>query len=641
MEIKISMRGDRIVLQSGWRPSISTECKSIAQASWSKVEKHWSYPRSMTTLRRMREVFGDELVVQPALWEWAKAENRREKELVKLQKSVDADVQHVMQYAPTLALAMADRTYQRVAARFGAVAGSCVLADEPGLGKTATSLAILMESGNWKGDILIAAPKTSLSSVWERQLRMWVPNAGVFVMPDSTRAKREELLAAFMAAERHPNQPKVLVINPAMLRRQYQHWCKKCDIWEEDVKAKKVFAPVEHATEDHGYKRTVRKEEWPEILDHKWNGFILDESHQLLASYTPARLKTQQAVQGILDLKFDQMLPLTGTPLRGSELNLWGSLNVLDRKRFGSYWAFAGEFFEVIDNGFGKTIGPLRQDKREEFYAVVDRYVLRRTRAEVRSDLPLGQRMDLTVKMDGKHRQQYEQFQQMGEVALEDGSVSGLGTLSELTRLRQMAWGVWNDPHRNGKLVPTTNSPKWEAIVEWLAERGVTGKKATEFLPEPGSAYKYVIASQFTEIVDLLERELNKMGVPTRKITGAVSGKRRTAEQEAFQSADDATRVMLIQTQTGGVAIELDAWADEMLIADETYIADDAVQLEGRTNNRSGRVAPRTWYYLRTLETIDMSLGENNYMQHDVQHKLLDGRRGIDLALHLIRGGTI
>jgi hypothetical protein len=75
-----------------------------------------------------------------------------------------------------------------------------------------------------------------------------------------------------------------------------------------------------------------------------------------------------------------------------------------------------------------------------------------------------------------------------------------------------------------------------------------------------------------------------------------------------------------------------------MVILDETFVADDQVQGEGRINNRSGRVSPRTWWYLRTANTIEQSIAEGNWMQHDLQHKLLDGRRGVQTALHLIRG---
>jgi hypothetical protein len=95
---------------------------------------------------------------------------------------------------------------------------------------------------------------------------------------------------------------------------------------------------------------------------------------------------------------------------------------------------------------------------------------------------------------------------------------------------------------------------------------------------------------------------------------------------------------MLIQTVTGGVSIDLDAWCDEMVILDETFVADDQVQLEGRINNRSGRVSPRMWYYVRVADTIQMKIAASNWSQHNLQHELLDGRRGVKKALHLIRG---
>jgi SNF2 family DNA or RNA helicase len=635
MAIHLSRDKNRIVLRAPWSPSLPQECKSIPGYSFRASDKVWTYPLSMTTLRAMREVWGDALDVDPELWEWAKQENRREKMLKRVSKQTDAKLMVTMTQAPTLAVATLDRKYQRVAARFGAIAGSFLLADEPGLGKTATSIAALMEGKHWQGDILVIAPKTSIDSVWGDQIRRWVPKATVVTMPEG-RPAREKALAGFWDAPVQPNQARVLVVNPAMLRRQWQHLCKKCDIWEEDVKAKKVHFPKEHSIE-HGHRivRAIRKEEWPEILNHQWEAVVLDESHQLLASYTPAAIKSQQMVQGLLDIKSEVRVALTGTPLRGHELRMWGTLNWLDPKRFNGYWDFAGMFFEVEEGVFGRRIAGLRADKRDEFYAAIDRFVLRRTRAEVRPDLPAGQRMDETVPLRGKHAKQYEEFRAAGELVLQGGLVEGLGTLSELTRLRQFAFGVWDK--RGGKLVPTADSPVWERLLEMLAERGVTGKKTTEFLPEPGSGFKYVIVSQFTEVLDFAEREFARLKIPTLKISGQVTGKRRTDAARRFQSKDDDTRVMLIQTIAGGVAIELDAWADEMFLLDETFIADDQVQVEGRINNRSGRVAPRTWWYLRTEDTIAQDVASNNYEQHTLQHNLLDGRRGVETALHLIR----
>jgi SNF2 family DNA or RNA helicase len=201
-----------------------------------------------------------------------------------------------------------------------------------------------------------------------------------------------------------------------------------------------------------------------------------------------------------------------------------------------------------------------------------------------------------------------------------------------------MAYGSWRDTG-GGKLQPTGDSPKMDWIFQFLEERGVTGKDKDDWMPEKGSAYKYVIMSHLTEVVDDIEGQLNKRGIETLKITGAVTGRRREDAVVRFQSDDKRMRVILINTMTGGESIELDAWCDEMVIVDETFVADDQVQGEGRINNRSGRVSPRTWWYLRTADTIEESIAESNWMQHDLQHKLLDGRRGVKAALHLIRGG--
>lgn len=518
---------------------------------------------------------------------------------------------------------MGARTYQRVGARFGAVAGSFLLADEPGLGKTATALAAIMEGGDWDGDHLIIAPKVSLDSVWRRQIGMWMPFAQSVAVPEG-RAKRERAMKEFWELD----TPRFLVINPAMIRRKYGHYCKRCDHWEES----KVKAPKQHWMEDHKYVRSIMSEDWPEILNHDWRTVILDESHDLLASYKPSNI-TQQ-IAGLLDISSEHRIALTGTPLRGHETKIWGTLDWLGHKT-GGYWGFVNEYFEVSSNGFGKEVHGLDPSRASSFYKTIDRYVLRRTRSEVRPDLPMGQRQTVMIEMSDSHRRQYEEFARMGETELESGIMESLGTLSELTRLKQMAYGTWRSEH--GRLVPAGESEKRDWILQFLHERGVTGGRDA-WLPEPGSGYKYVIASQATAIIDALETDLNKAGVATLKITGDVSGKRRTAAQDQFQSDDTTVRVLLIQTVTGGVSIELDAWCDEMIIMDQTWIADDQTQLEGRINNRSGRVAPRTWWYLVTADTIEQSIAEGNWMQNDIQHKLLDKRRGVELALHLIRG---
>lgn len=627
MRIELHRRKDRVVLVAPWREDIPPKCKSIPGATWSKVSKTWSFPLTMTALRSLRREFGDELAPDAEINAWATAERAKERTLKRLAGRDDTRLSLVPQIAPTLALAMGSRTYQRVGARFGAEAGSFLLADEPGLGKTATTFAAIVESGNVDDEHLVIAPKSSLSTVWERQQKLWLPIANSVAMPEG-KVKRDKALKFFDELD----TPKFLIVNPAMIRRKYGHYCKLCDHWKED----KAKPPVEHYLQDHKYKRAIRSEEWPEILNRQWNTVVLDESHRALAAYTPANV-TQQT-QGLLDLKSKNRIALTGTPLRGHETRIWGTLDWLGLKT-GGYWGFVSQFFEVADTYFGKEVIGLDPAMEKDFYKMLDRYVLRRTRAEVRKDLPLGRRERVMLQMSPAHEKQYLEFELMGETELESGLVASQGTLSELTRLKQMAWGIWRDAG-GGRLEPSGESSKMDWILEFLAERGIAGGK-DDWFPEEGAAYKYVIASNFTEIIDFIEGQLNKKGINTFKITGAVTGKRRTEYVNTFQSRDRKTRVMLLNTMTGGESIELDAWCDEEIIVDETFVADDQVQLEGRINNRSGRVSPRTWWYLTMADTVEERIAEGNWTQHNLQHKLLDGRRGVQTALHLIRGEEV
>ncbi|WNM68247.1 DNA helicase [Microbacterium phage MortySmith] len=633
MKVHLSKNKNRVELRSGWAPDMASRCKSVPGANWSPQKKAWTYPLSMATLRALRREFGDQLAPEEALLAWARTERRREKRTKGYAAHHDAALKRVPDVSPLLAEAMADRTYQRSGAAFSRVAHNYLLADEPGLGKTATSLAGLIEDDAWEGAHLVIAPKTALDPTWGRQIRQWTPDAKVFVMPEGAVNRAKEW-AAFLNDE---SATRFLIINPAMVRRLYGHYCEKCDVWAEDVKAKKKTWPKEHFIE-RGHpekgKRTIRSESWPEIIEFPWTSITLDEAHDQLATYSPANVT--QTMQGLLDIRKEaKLVALTGTPLHGQEKNLWGALDWFGVNT-GGYWAFMESYMETRKGYFGIEVYGLDPEKSSEFHKLVDRYVLRRTRAEARPDLPLGQRVDVTVEMTPKHRKQYKEFEEEGEVAIAGGTLSGQGLLSELTRLRQMAWGRWEK--WGDKLTPTLDSAKWEWLLEFLQARGITGKKTKDWLPEKGTAYKYVIASQFTEILDFLQEELGRKGIPALKITGGVTGRARTDAVAKFQSEDKQFRVMLIQTITGGVSIDLDAWCDEMVILDETFIADQQVQLEGRINNRSGRVSPRMWHYVRTNDTMDLKIAESNYGQHDLQHKLLDGRRGIKTALHLIRG---
>ena len=634
VHLDINAKGDRVTLRCGWFPGVAEMCKSVSGASWSKTRSEWSYPLSMQTLRKLRSVFGDKIAPSEQLWDWAKAERVRERATAHLGAVLDADLKVVPELASTIAEAMATRTYQRSGAAFLATAGNAIEADEPGLGKTITSLAGIMESGLWEGQHLVVCPKTSVHATWASQIKRWT-GAEVHAMPEGAGA-RKKAISAFLEST---TPTKFLVVNKEMMRRERHRFCKKCEMWEPKDAAK---WPIEHHLEEHEGKASVfgpalRVNLWPEVVEHSWTTVIVDEAHSLMASYKPSN--KSQMMQGLMDIRSQKKIALTGTPIRGHELNLWGYFQWLD-VNVGGYWAFADTYFDIAKGYFGSSIGGLREDAREEFERLLDRYMLRRTKIEVRPELPMGSREDIIVPLEGRHRKQYDEFSKMGEVALEEGSVSGKGVLSEITRLRQMSYGLWKMV--DGKMSPTGVAPKAEWLVDsFLAERGITGSPKADFAPET-DGFKFVIASQFNEILDSIAMSLDKAKIGHLRIDGSVSGERRGKVIDQFnrdtRSDLSEPRILLLNSKAGGESIDLDAQCDEMVILDETFMADDQIQLEGRINNRSGRVAPRTWWYVRTEGTVEENMHNINQGQHSLQHRLLDGRRGVETALHIISG---
>jgi len=173
-------------------------------------------------------------------------------------------------------------------------------------------------------------------------------------------------------------------------------------------------------------------------------------------------------------------------------------------------------------------------------------------------------------------------------------------------------------------------SEKYEWLLAALSERGIKVKGVNT------GHMKYVIVSQFTFILNWLSEQFTQAGIKHLMITGEVTGEKRGNAIALFQSYGDPHRVMLINTKAGGVSIDLDAWCDEMFILDETDIEDQMEQVRGRINNRGERVAPRTFHYLRTANTIQERMADKNLRQALMQHHLLDGRRGLELAARLL-----
>lgn len=603
--------------------------RSVGSGLWDGQQ--WTFPLTMEKCKALREEFGPRLLVDISLKIWAIKYNRKLKKVKKLSSAKDATLVTLRKEFPTVYEAMNSRPYQRSGVAFMAELKSAGNLDEVGLGKTLTSLAAIVESGSWRGTHLIICSKIAVESVWVDEIERWfssdLDNIGIYFSTDDRKVRERELLRF-----RRSNKPtRFLIINKEMLRIKKDQWCSKCKRWLDEVD------PATHFAEEHTTRSKIRKCEWPDIFKIKWDSILIDEAHKVLSTGLKSARQKSQTVEGLLSLKVKNdalKFLITGTPFRGKELNLWGLLNWIAPKQFGSKWKFAYSYFDISDNGFGKVIGSLRPERVGAFNELLDAYFLRRTRGEVRKEIPIKSRYYHWVSMNSEHKRQYNEFAEKGYVKLNSGTVESLGVLSEITRLRQFSFGCWDINPNDSKLKPTLSSPKLDLLLELLQERGITGCRETDFRLTGG--HKYVIASQFTKVVDSVCKYLNKFGIRTLKLTGLTTGLDRSRIVNNFQNKENGIRVLVLNTKAGGESITLDKYCDEMFILDETWITDDQAQLEGRIDNRGQIIRPRSFHYIRTIDTIEESIADLNQTQSFIAEMLLDQRRGVKNALNLI-----
>lgn len=679
--VELDPEFNRIFLHCEFYVGVAQDCKSIQGYKWHpELEgKPWSYPLRMQTCHALRATFGASMTIGPMLTAWAKKNSALYKKQISLAKKPDSDLLLVRNSHPEFWKAMSTRPYQRSGAEFLAMTGHAADFSEPGLGKTATALASLIQAGNWNGrHLVIVSNKTAIRSTWESEIRKWTPDAKVYPMPEGWQ-RREKMLDRFWEDD---TGARFVVMLPHMLQIKQGHWCKKCALWQEDAQSKKKFetevtqedgsvtiemlpvvVPTEHYGDNHKWELADMKVDWPELFDIQWDSIIADECHDYLLKVRDPRAANQpQWAVGMRRLRIKQggtKLPITGTPLRGKEEKVFGILHWLDPARFPSFWGWVGIYFEIQeaewyvkgsqgDMSSKQVVGKLRPSMEKYFYDVLDSISLRRTKREVRKELPPIIPQEHWVHMEGDHLKQYQDFEKTGVAVLKSGVLEGMGRLSELTRLKQLAFGPWDITYDDMSAVPdsidemgptkikmfplTGKSPKVALMMDMLSER----RALDPVTEQPEDAPKFIIASQYTQIVDGIRELFTTMKVPTLSITGKVTGVMRDMAVKSFQSPG-GPKILLLNTKAGGASLTLDAYCDEMFVLDETWVHDDQVQLMGRIDNRSGEIRPRIIHYIRTRDTIEEGIAEANDDQNVMQSKILDGRRGVEYALRLIR----
>lgn len=314
------------------------------------------------------------------------------------------------------------REYQQVALKRMALSGRSVYGDDPGTGKTPTTLRWLEELGAQQ--TLIVAPLAVLRH-WEREAARWT-GIRTFLC-SGTKVERQT------ARQRFDVQagPKAIITNYETLRGDVAHWA--------------------------GSRR--------------WDAFVCDEAHRLKGRST----QTFKAA-GLVARRSEYLALVTGTPVLNRADEIWSLLHLIDPKRYSSFWRWAGTHFEIETTYFhGRVSRPVRLvhgllPGHEEI--IRDELAERLTKRPIEELLPdMPDIVETTLEVDLKpfERRAYDSMAKRFWLEIDGRVILASNEISKITRLRQLASDIGNlDRFEHFDFV----GAKVAATADLLADRG-------------------------------------------------------------------------------------------------------------------------------------------------------------------------
>lgn len=432
----------------------------------------------------------------------------------------------------------------------------------------------------------------------------------------------------------------VLVVCPNTLKWNWEieinNWCKNPHTvylvdgkTQEDKADKALFPFLRNKTKPEIHFLVINYESinfWLEALRFKWGFIVVDEAHKL----KNRKSKNYENLK-ILNLYTSGLYLATGTPFLNRTSDIWTLLNLIDKKNFSAYWKFAQSYCDVGINYEGHkhlTVTDIldpSNPKVKALHKALAKYMLRRTKKEVRPDLPPKIITPVYLELPPEQRKIYGEMEEEMCTKVDDKYYAANITIAQIIRLIQISI--------SHKLLNPAS----------LAVDGIKQDAALEIIESLGNE-KIVVFSQWESVTTRLRRKLEAQGYPwpIYEITGNVTGEERQKGISAFQTGAGGG-IMLCTIAAGGVGVTLTASAN-LIFMDKCLVPKINEQAEDRLC-RHGQERTVNVYNLITRNTIEedvydllykkdyvvgINLGEvteiDNYVIENLQGKILSRR---------------
>jgi SNF2 family DNA or RNA helicase len=524
INVELDQAGDSIVIQAEWR--FKEVCRALPGAKWDANMNVWRIPVSWTGCLALRSTFKEDLQIGPALAAWALRERLNRIDPANALRELEAADDGDEDLFP----------HQRAGVEFLTTARRALLADEPGLGKTAQAIRSLKrfhERGEQVFPALIVCPNT-LKSNWEREFDRWWPGSNVVVIKGSATQRRKQFDTAMESGD------AIVVINWESLRSHSKLLsyggialarCTECGGHDSRISSNRC---------------EVHKRELNEI---DFKAVVADEIHR---SKDPRSKQTRAlwAATADADIRF----AMTGTPIANDVVDLWPILHWLDPKEWPSKTKWIDRYVDTMMNAFGgMMVLGLKPHMEQEFYAGINPRMRRMLKKRVLPWLPEVMTDRRDVEMGAKQLKAYKTMLQDMVVLLEnEGSEGPSGDmvvapnpLTQTLRLLQFASAYAHiELQENGeeKVLLSDPSCKVDALMDDI--------KSGDFGDD-----SVAVCAVSRQLIEILSARMTKEGIKHGLITGSQSGDERQKAVDDFQSGK--IKWILFTAQAGGVGITL------------------------------------------------------------------------------------
>lgn len=268
----------------------------------------------------------------------------------------------------------------------------------------------------------------------------------------------------------------------------------------------------------------------------EWDALVLDEAQAI-------KNPESQVAEAAHRLKGAFRVALSGTPVENRLDELWSLMHFCNPGLLGGLRAIRDDYERPIAEGVVEAGKRLRERIRP--------FLMRRKKSEVATDLPPRIECVLSCELEPEERAVYEAVLLATRASVVRDLEAGgnvMKALEALLRLRQAACDITLVP---GQSARAEASSKIQRLMLALEEAAADGHKALVF-------------SQWTSLLDRVERELEGAGIRWTRLDGSTED--RASVVAEFQS-EDGPPVMLLSLKAGGTGLNLTA-ADHVFLLD-------------------------------------------------------------------------